>query len=50
MLECWNRVVFSSISDRLLNTAMKLIERERNGELINSKLIISVRESFGIFF
>lgn len=47
MLECWNRIVFSSISNRLLNAAMSLIERERNGELVDSKLVIGVRESFG---
>uniref|UniRef100_A0A915D8P0 Cullin-5 n=1 Tax=Ditylenchus dipsaci TaxID=166011 RepID=A0A915D8P0_9BILA len=46
MLSCWNRIVFTKISDRLLRAAMKLIERERNGEPVQSKLIIGVRESF----
>lgn len=46
MLECWNRYVFADISSRLLNAAMSLIDRERNGELVCSQLIVGVRESF----
>ena len=46
MLDCWNRYVFAEISTRLLNAAMSLIDRERNGELVNSQLIVGVRESF----
>ncbi|KAL7073247.1 hypothetical protein ACQ4LE_007112 [Meloidogyne hapla] len=46
MLSRWNKHVFSEISTRLLNAAMSLIDRERNGELVNSQHIIGVRESF----
>lgn len=46
MLEIWNHVVFTKISDRLLNVAMNLVERERNGESIDTKLIVGIRESF----
>lgn len=46
MLEIWNRVVFTKISDRLLRVAMDLVERERNGESIDTKLIVGIRESF----
>uniref|UniRef100_A0A914HHC4 Cullin-5 n=1 Tax=Globodera rostochiensis TaxID=31243 RepID=A0A914HHC4_GLORO len=46
MLEYWNGYVFADISQRLLNAAMGMVERERNRELVNSQLIIGVRESF----
>uniref|UniRef100_A0A914MG67 Cullin-5 n=1 Tax=Meloidogyne incognita TaxID=6306 RepID=A0A914MG67_MELIC len=46
MLDRWNKYVFSKISTRLLNAAMSLIDRERNGELVNSQHIIGVQESF----
>ncbi|KAI1720683.1 cullin family domain-containing protein [Ditylenchus destructor] len=46
MLECWSRVVFDKIAERLLHASMKLIEKERNGEPVESKLIVGVRESF----
>ena len=47
MLECWNRMVFEKMADRLLKAAMRLVERERNGELIDKRLVSGVRESFG---
>lgn len=50
MLEFWERLVFFPISDRLLNTALKFVELERNGKIIDSKLILSVKESLGILF
>ncbi|KAI1719457.1 cullin family domain-containing protein [Ditylenchus destructor] len=46
MLECWSRVAFDKIAERLLHASMKLIEKERNGEPVESKLIVGVRESF----
>lgn len=49
MLSCWNEIVFSKIFTRLLNAALNLIEQERNGERVDSELIIGVRESFGNF-
>uniref|UniRef100_A0A183BIJ1 Cullin domain-containing protein n=1 Tax=Globodera pallida TaxID=36090 RepID=A0A183BIJ1_GLOPA len=47
MLEYWNGYVFADISQRLLNAAMGMVERERNRELVNSQLVVGVRESFG---
>lgn len=47
MLEIWNSVVFMEIAERLLSVAMNLVERERNGESVDTKLIAGIRESFG---
>src|SRR5689334_23341941 len=47
MLDYWSRIVFDKIAERLLHASMKLIEKERNGELVDSRLIVGVRESFG---
>ena len=49
MLENWNNVVFSSISERLLSASLKFVEKERNGEYVEAQLVIGVRESFGNF-
>ncbi|KAL3101325.1 hypothetical protein niasHT_028081 [Heterodera trifolii] len=46
MLDYWNRHVFADISHRILNAAMGMVERERNRELVNSQMIVGVRESF----
>ncbi|KAH7699747.1 Cullin, partial [Aphelenchoides avenae] len=46
MLDSWYRIVFKKISERLLSAAMKLIERERNGESVDTRIIVGVRESF----
>ncbi|CAI4226108.1 unnamed protein product [Auanema sp. JU1783] len=46
MLSCWNQTIFTSISQKLLSAAEKLIEQERNGESFNALLVIGVRESF----
>ncbi len=47
MLDSWNQGIFSSIKHRLLDSAMKIVQAERNGEAIDSQLIIGVRESYG---
>ncbi|CAD6195381.1 unnamed protein product [Caenorhabditis auriculariae] len=46
MLEKWNTAIFSSFSQQLLSAAMGLVESERNGGIIDSQLVIGVRESF----
>jgi hypothetical protein len=47
MLETWNKIVFSSIRNRLLAAAMMMVEKERNGEFVDPQIIIGIRESFG---
>lgn len=46
MLDSWNTGIFAEIRERLQNAAMALLEAERNGEAINSDLIVGVRESY----
>ena len=46
MLDTWSETVFSDIRERLQNSAMKLVEAERNGESFDPQLVIAVRESF----
>lgn len=46
MLDSWNLSIFISIKDRLQDSAMKLVHAERNGEAIDSQLVIGVRESY----
>lgn len=46
LLENWNKYVFSAISQKLLNSSMKIVESEREGFSVDSQLIIGVRESF----
>lgn len=47
MLEIWNRVIFSNIKEKLQSAAMHLVSAERNGEPVDSQLVIGVRESYG---
>lgn len=46
MLDSWNESIFSDIKHRLQDSAMKLVEAERNGEAFDSQLVIGVRESY----
>ncbi|KAB0802941.1 hypothetical protein PPYR_05127 [Photinus pyralis] len=46
MLDSWNESIFSNIKHRLQESAMKLVQAERNGEAFDSQLVIGVRESY----
>lgn len=46
MLEAWNGSIFSSIRQRLQDSAMRLVEQERRGEAFDSALVVGVRESY----
>ncbi|CAB3396904.1 unnamed protein product [Caenorhabditis bovis] len=46
MLEKWYQRIFAKLSQTLLGEALKLVEEERNGNIIDSQLVIGVRESF----
>ncbi|VDM56359.1 unnamed protein product [Angiostrongylus costaricensis] len=50
MLETWKKVVFQHISLKLLSAALRLVETERNGETIDARLVIGVRESWDCYF
>lgn len=45
LLSTWNNDVFLAIKHRLVGSAMSLIHAERKGELIDSQLVIGVRDS-----
>jgi len=49
MLDSWNQSIFSNIKQRLQDSAMKLVQSERNGEAFDSQLVIGVRESYGLY-
>lgn len=40
MLDSWNRSIFMNVKERLQESAMKLIQAERNGEAFDSQLVI----------
>ncbi|RCN49243.1 cullin family protein [Ancylostoma caninum] len=46
MLETWKKVVFQHISLKLLSAALRLVEAERNGDAVDARLVIGVRESW----
>lgn len=48
MLDSWNQSIFMDIKQRLQDSAMKLVQAERNGESFDSQLVIGVRESYGM--
>ena len=45
MLDAWH-CIFSDTREHLQNSAMKLVEADRNGESFDPQLVIAVRESF----
>lgn len=49
MLNIWKLNVFDNIKQRLQDAAMNMIYLERNGEKIDSQLIIEVKQSFSKF-
>ena len=46
MLDSWNLSIFLNIKSRLQDSAMKLVQAERNGEAFDSQLVTGVRESY----
>ncbi|EFP11033.1 hypothetical protein GCK72_017604 [Caenorhabditis remanei] len=46
MLDKWNEVIFSKISDSLLIEALRLVKEERDGNIVNADNVIGIRESF----
>ena len=47
MLDTWDVTIFEGIKQKLEDSAMKLVQDEREGASINSALVIGVRESCG---
>ncbi|CAL8100197.1 unnamed protein product [Calicophoron daubneyi] len=45
MLEKWNDIIYEAIKQRLLDSAIKLIQSERSGQVIDSALVIGIRDS-----
>ncbi|KAM7539100.1 hypothetical protein Aperf_G00000049573 [Anoplocephala perfoliata] len=45
MLDTWDVTIFEGIKQKLEDSAMKLVQDEREGAIINSALVIGVRES-----
>ncbi|VDL18679.1 unnamed protein product [Hymenolepis diminuta] len=45
MMDIWDVTVFEGIRQKLEDSAMKLVQDEREGSMINSSLVIGVRES-----
>lgn len=46
MLSAWNKRVFTEVEDKLLAAAMKLVEKDRLGEIIDQNMVVHVRDSF----
>lgn len=46
MLNLWNDGIFTDIKYRLQESAMKLVQAERNGDAFDSQLVIGVRDSY----
>lgn len=46
MLNLWNDGIFIDIKYRLQESAMKLVQAERNGDSFDSQLVIGVRDSY----
>jgi len=47
-LVIWKDHVFSKVKDRLVRSLLELITKERDGELINERVVAGVIQSFGI--
>ncbi|THD25612.1 Cullin 5 [Fasciola hepatica] len=45
MLETWNTCIYEVLQQKLLDSAVKLIQSERCGQLIDSSLVIGISES-----
>lgn len=50
MLETWKNTIFESIKHKLLDSAVKLLYNERCGQIIDSQLVIGIRQSCGSFY
>jgi hypothetical protein len=46
-LVIWKDHVFSKVKDRLVRSLLELMTKERNGELINERVVAGVIHSFG---
>ncbi len=46
-LVIWKDHVFSKVKDRLVRSLLELITKERDGELINERVVAGVIQSFG---
>lgn len=49
MLETWNTCIYEVLQQKLLDSAIKLIQSDRCGQLIDSSLVIGISESCGKF-
>lgn len=49
MQNCWNTYIFDKLRQRLQDSVIKLVNLERNGEVIDSQLVIGVRKSYSEF-
>lgn len=45
MLEMWNSSIYEQLKKRLMDSAIQLIQNERHGQVIDSSLVIGVRDS-----
>lgn len=46
MVKLWNDIILQSVEARLVPSALKLIQAERNGDIIDPQLIVCLKESF----
>ena len=48
MLDSWNEMIFNVIKERLQTISMDLVYSERIGNMVDSRLVIGVRQSYGL--